>query len=352
MSLKAAWCKYRLDFRFTAITSRERMRHKDTYFIKIYDAGAPATFGIGEAALFRGLSCDDRPDYEDRLSEVCRDIGRYAAAPSLLADYPSLRFAVETAAADFAGGCRRTIRASAWTRGESSIVINGLVWMGDRELMCRRIAEKLEAGFTCVKIKIGGIDFDEELSLLDFVRREAPHVQLRLDANGAFRPSEALERLKRLSDFDIHSIEQPIRAGQWEEMHRLCSTSPIPIALDEELIGLNTTEEKIRMLDSIRPAYIILKPTLTGGMEASEEWIRLAAERDCGWWATSALESNIGLNAIAQWVATLNPTMPQGLGTGQLYDNNIPSPLRLTGDRLTYAGSEAWEIPNLQWNLI
>lgn len=352
MILKAEWCKYVLDFRFTAITSRERMRHKDTYFIKISNADNPRCFGIGEAALFRGLGCDDRPDYEEKLSEVCGDIDRYAGCPALLADYPSIRFAVETATSDLANGGRRIIRESAWTRGESSILINGLVWMGDREMMRRRIAEKLDAGFSCVKIKIGGIDFEEEISLLDFIRHEAPSVQLRLDANGAFSPSEALEKLQRLSAFDIHSIEQPIRAGQWEEMRRLCETSPIPIALDEELIGLNDTRSKINMLDSIRPQYIILKSSLAGGIEGSEEWIKLASERNCGWWVTSALESNIGLNAIAQWVATLEPHIPQGLGTGQLYENNIPSPLSLHGDRLVYTDPAKWEIPQLQWNSI
>ncbi len=348
--MNASWCKYRLDFRFTAITSRERMRQKDTYFIKLTDSEREEIFGLGEAGLFRRLSCDDRPGYEEKLSEVCRNIDRYAAEPSLLAEWPSIRFAVETATRDLANGGRRIIFPSDWTEGLSEITINGLVWMGDRDEMRRRIADKLADGFRCVKVKIGGIDFGEELSLLDFIRREAPAVQLRLDANGAFSPDNALNRLGRLADFDIHSIEQPIRAGQWEEMRRICAESPIPVALDEELIGINTTDEKRRMLDTVRPVYIILKPTLTGGFEASEEWIRLASEKGCGWWATSALESDIGLNAIAQWTASLSPDMPQGLGTGQLYDNNIPSPLRLRGDRLGYSGADGWEIPTLQWN--
>ena len=347
--MKATWCKYLLDFRFTAITSRERMRQKDTYFIKLCNSGAEDTFGLGEAGLFRGLSCDDRPDYEEKLSEVCRDIDRYAANPALLADYPSIRFGLETAMRDLQNGGRRIIFPSKWTAGESALTINGLVWMGDSELMRERIALKLADGFSCVKIKIGGINFDEELELLKFIRQEAPDIQLRLDANGAFRPDEAIGKLNQLARYDIHSIEQPIRAGQWEAMNRLCRTSPIPIALDEELIGINDREGKIRMLDAIRPAYIILKPTLTGGFEASEEWIALAGERNCGWWATSALESNIGLNAIAQWVATLNPSLPQGLGTGQLYHNNIPSPLTLHGEKLSYSPDGKWTIPELEW---
>lgn len=326
------------------------MRHKHTYFIRLTDSGHEGIYGLGEAGLFRGLSCDDRPDYEEKLTEVCRDIDRYATQPSLLADWPSIRFAIETAVRDLANGGRRIIYPSAWTEGNDEITINGLVWMGDRDEMRRRIATKLSEKFRCVKVKIGGIDFNEELSLLDFIRHEAPEVQLRLDANGAFSPSEAPEQLERLAKFGIHSIEQPIRAGQWAEMHRLCEHSPIPIALDEELIGINSADEKGRMLDTIRPAYIILKPTLAGGFEGSEEWIRLALERDCGWWATSALESNIGLNAIAQWVATLNTSMPQGLGTGQLYHNNIPSPLYLQGDKLRYRSGDEWKIPSLQWN--
>lgn len=326
------------------------MREKDTYYIKLSPSGDETLFGLGEAGLFRGLSCDDRPDYERKLAEVCRDIDRYASEPSLLSDWPSLRFAVETAVRDLANGGKRIIFPSEWTEGKDEITINGLVWMGDRDEMRRRIADKLAGGVKCVKVKIGGIDFEEEVGLLDFIRREAPDIQLRLDANGAFRPDQALNRLERLAEFDIHSIEQPIRAGQWDDMRRICAASPIPIALDEELIGINTADGKLRMLDAVRPAYIILKPTLAGGFEGLEEWIRLAGERGCGWWATSALESNIGLNAIAQWVATLRPEMPQGLGTGQLYHNNIPSPLTLRGDRLSYSRADRWEIPPLQWN--
>lgn len=326
------------------------MKQKATYFIRLSETGLDDThFGLGEAGLFRGLSCDDRPDYEMKLAEVCTHIDRYAADPSLLRDYPSIRFAIETAINDFNNGCRLTIYPSAWTRGDKSITINGLVWMGDRELMRQRIAEKLADGFKCVKIKIGGINFNEEIDLLRFVRSQAPDIELRLDANGAFSPDEAIGYLNRLADFGIHSIEQPIRAGQWDEMHRICRESPIPIALDEELIGINSIDDKRRMLDRVRPQFIILKPTLIGGFEASAEWIDLASELDCGWWVTSALESNIGLNAIAQWVATLDSNMPQGLGTGQLYDNNIPSPLTLSGEKLLYAPDKHWEIPELPW---
>ncbi|WP_290384626.1 o-succinylbenzoate synthase [uncultured Duncaniella sp.] len=348
--MKATWCKYRLDFRFTAITSREQMRQKDTYYIRLADSESDNICGLGEAGLFRGLSCDDRPDYEQKLAEVCENIDRYAARPSLLADWPSIRFAVETAVRDLSNGGRRIICPSPWTAGKETIVINGLVWMGDSNLMRERIATKLAEGFGCVKIKIGGINFDDEVGLLRFIRQEAPGIQLRLDANGAFTPANALDRLNRLAEFDIHSLEQPIKAGQWTEMRNICQSSPIPIALDEELIGITTKARKEMMLDEIRPQFIVLKPTLTGGIESSEEWIRLAGERGCGWWVTSALESNIGLNTIAQWTATLDSKMAQGLGTGQLYDNNIPSPLTLHGERLSYSPEDEWEIPPLQWH--
>ena len=326
------------------------MRQKDTYYIRLADSESDNICGLGEAGLFRGLSCDDRPDYEQKLAEVCENIDRYAARPSLLADWPSIRFAVETAVRDLSNGGRRIICPSPWTAGKETIVISGLVWMGDSNLMRERIATKLAEGFGCVKIKIGGINFDDEVGLLRFIRQEAPGIQLRLDANGAFTPANALDRLNRLAEFDIHSLEQPIKAGQWTEMRNICQSSPIPIALDEELIGITTKARKEMMLDEIRPQFIVLKPTLTGGIESSEEWIRLAGERGCSWWVTSALESNIGLNAIAQWTATLDSKMAQGLGTGQLYDNNIPSPLTLHGERLSYSPEDEWEIPPLQWH--
>lgn len=362
--MKASWCKYRLDFKFTAITSREKMRHKDTYFIRVSHNGTTSSgihneaernygesriFGLGEAGLFRGLSCDDRPEYEKKLSEVCGDIDRYTDSPELLADYPSIRFAVETATRDLSSGGKRIIFPSPWTEGKSSITINGLVWMGDAGEMRRRIKTKLDDECKCVKIKIGGINFDDELKLLEEIRLLAPDIELRLDANGAFSPTDAIDRLRLLSQFRIHSIEQPIRARQWDEMKRICNESPIPIALDEELIGLNRIEEKRQMLTSIKPQFIILKPTLCGGFGGSEEWIRLTKECGTGWWVTSALESNIGLNAIAQWTATLGSDMPQGLGTGLLYHNNIASPLTLLGDKLTYNAAMQWEIPDLKW---
>lgn len=345
--MRAEWLKYRLGFRFTAITSRERLSYKDTYYIKVWDESCPDVIGIGEAGLFRGLSSDDTPEYENILTDICKGINRYANNTESLSEYPSIRFGIESAIRDLMNGGNRYLFPSEWTSGKIPMTINGLIWMGDKATMRSRIDQKLKEGFSCIKVKIGGIDFNQELELLSYIRNQAPDIEIRLDANGAFRAEDALSRLDSLSRFRIHSIEQPIRQGQYDKMSHICSQSPIPIALDEELIGLNDNDSRIKMLETIRPHYIILKPTLTGGFTASDEWIDLAKERGIGWWATSALESNIGLNAIAQWIAIHKPEMPQGLGTGQLYDNNIPSPLTLNGEKLWYGPNNNWDMQHI-----
>lgn len=343
--LKAEWCKYRLRFKFLAKTSREEMRVKDTYFVKIHDSDNPGIYGLGECALFKGLSSEDGADYEHILDTVCRTM------PAEVPRISSIRFGFECALADLRNGGRRIIFDSDWQQGREGIDINGLVWMGDRDTMLQRIDDKIRSGFKVLKLKIGGIDFEEELSLLSYIRTafKDSELQLRLDANGSFTADNALARLDRLSKFDIHSIEQPVAAGQRKLMKEICRRSPIAIALDEELIGYNATTEMESILDEIQPQYIILKPSLCGGFEKADEWIRLASERGTGWWATSALESNIGLNAIAQWVSAKHVTLPQGLGTGQLYDNNIASPLRLKGAHLYYDRQAEWDIPALPW---
>ncbi len=341
--MTGAWRRYRLDFTFTAITSRERLRHKDTYFIRLSDPCRPGIVGMGEAALFRGLSCDDSPGYEDMLDEVCADPARYASDLSLLDQWPSIKMGFETALADLASGGRmKPFTQTAW-----QIPINGLIWMGDSATMTRRVDDKLAEEFDCIKIKIGGIDFGEELALLSYLREKAPGIQLRLDANGAFTAENVMARLDALASYHIHSIVQPVKAGQYELMDRVCRESPIPVALDEELIGLNAREEKVRMLDAILPAYVILKPTLCGGFSGADEWISLASERGIGWWATSALESNIGLNAIGSWLATKQIHMPQGLGTGRLYHNNIPSPLCQHRGIVSVNPSGTWEFADV-----
>ncbi|MDE6490789.1 MAG: o-succinylbenzoate synthase [Muribaculaceae bacterium] len=349
--MKAAYARHDLRFLRPAITSRSVMTVKETYFLKLWNEDNPGIYGLGECAVFRGLGSDDRPDYESRLAQLCRDIndGRDAGD---IAQWSSIMFGYETAMLDLSNGGKRVIAPTPWSQGAAEIAINGLVWMGSADEMLGRIDEKIAAGFRCIKLKIGGIDFDDEIRLLGYIRSHFPigQLELRLDANGAFAPADALSKLSRLARFGIHSIEQPIRQGQWGEMSRLCMTSPIPIALDEELIGISDADTKARMLDTIHPAYIILKPSLCGGFRSASEWIDMAEERGIGWWVTSALESNIGLNAIAQWTSSMSTSIPQGLGTGMLYANNIASPLRQIRDAIIYDTSAQWQIPELTWN--
>lgn len=330
----AHWAPYRLDFKFTARTSRETMRYKDTFFLRLTDTVSGRS-GVGECALFRGLSADDVPDYEQRLSQACLH-------PERLPEESSIRFGLETARLNL------TAHTSAFETGSVAVPINGLIWMGDRREMRRRIDEKLAAGFRVLKLKIGGIDFESELALLKYIRQtySPSTLELRLDANGSFAPGEALEKLGCLAEFTIHSIEQPVRAGQREVLRRVCELSPIAVALDEELIGTADREE---LLDFVRPQFIIIKPALCGGLSGADAWADAAEARGIGWWATSALESNIGLHAIARWVTARGVTMPQGLGTGALYHNNIPSPLRLQGDCLCFDPAGRWEMPQLEW---
>lgn len=344
--LKAEWKSYRLAFNFEARTSRAVMRVKDTYFIRVTDTERPGVDGIGEAPLFAGLSREDDAGYSSRLDRICREInnivtvnqGHYELDRCAVQD-SSIRMGLETAFGDLENGGRGVIFAgSRLLDGNYSIGINGLVWMGDKDTMFGRIREKIEAGFRCIKLKIGGIDFEDELSLLGYIRSLFPAdvLELRVDANGAFKPAETLGKIERLSRFGIHSIEQPIRAGQYDEMARVCADSPIDVALDEELIGTTTDDFKEQLLTFIRPRYIILKPALCGGFADADRWIATARRLGIGSWATSALESNIGLNAIAQWTALHEPEISQGLGTGALYTNNTSSQLELRGPRLHF----------------
>lgn len=333
---RAEYSRYLLHFKEDAGTSRGVLKEKETFFVKVWDESCPEVFGMGECALFRGLSADDRKNYEEKLEEVCQRIEEVKMEE--LEEWSSIRFGVEMALQDLAmGGCQLYF-PSAFTEGRLAIEINGLIWMGDKSTMLQRIQQKLEAGFHCIKLKIGAIDFEAELSLLQYIRERfsCEKVELRVDANGAFAPEEAMSKLEALAAFGLHSIEQPIRQGQWEEMAHLCRETPIPIALDEELIGVYGRKKKLELLEKVQPQYIILKPALCGGFSGAREWIELAEKRGIGWWVTSALESNIGLNALAQWVATLGNPMPQGLGTGQLYTNNLWSPLRQEGECLIY----------------
>ena len=324
-----------LHFKQPAGTSRGVYTTRTSWFVTLTEGERT---GMGECAPLPDLSCDAIPDYAkvlDRFCAVLCDTG--VLDEEALRDYPSMRFGLETALLHLQRGER--LFDNAFSRGEEGIPINGLVWMGNHEEMLQRMEEKLEKGFHCVKLKIGAIDFDQELDLVKRIRERFSfhEIQLRLDANGAFPFDEALYKLELLSQYAIHSIEQPIKQGQWALMAELCRESPLPIALDEELIGVNDPEMKGHMLNIIKPRYIILKPSLHGGMQGCREWITAAREHGIGSWITSALESNVGLNAIAQFAADVygdGITMPQGLGTGQLFTDNIPMPLEIRGEKL------------------
>ncbi len=357
MKLRLDYVPHTLRFKFDARTSRGAISEHKVYYLQLWKEGEPATVGIGECAPLAGLSIDHKPDLEEKLQEVCKLVSQFGSEQLgypievwkdelTLEDWPAILFALETAILDLKSGGNKRLFDNSFSRGEAGIPINGLIWMGDRDFMQDQIRKKLSEGYDCLKLKIGGLDFASELELLQSIREAATpdELTIRVDANGAFKPEEAFRKLERLAHYHIHSIEQPIRQGQVQEMAQLCNYTPIPIALDEELIGITSTNEKIALLDQIKPQYIILKPTLVGGIAASEEWIKLAEERGIGWWMTSALESNIGLNAISQFTAKYNITLPQGLGTGQLYHNNIPSPLQINQGRLWYNQENGWGI--------
>ncbi len=324
-----------LHFKQPAGTSRGVYTERHSWFVSIRDGKRT---GIGECAPLPQLSCDDISDYADVLRGFCDQVEQTGDIPyEAMREYPSMLFGLETAMLNLRNSNR--LFDTAFSRGEAGIPINGLVWMGSYNEMLNRMEQKLEQGFHCVKLKIGAIDFDCELNLIKRIRSRFSHheVELRVDANGAFPFDEALYKLELLSQYNIHSIEQPIHAGQWSFMSELCRESPLPIALDEELIGINDPDQKRQMLNIIRPRYIILKPSLHGGMMGTHEWINIARDMGIGSWITSALESNVGLNAIAQFCSSVygdSITMPQGLGTGQLFTDNIPLPLEIRSDKL------------------
>lgn len=340
--MKARYKQYFLNFRRPSGTSRGVLTTKETWFLFIEEGGKT---GIGECGLLRSLSIDDRPDYQTRMKWVCENIDM---GPEVLweklKNFPSIQFGVEMAFRSLAAQEKFILFPSEFTDGKSAIPINGLVWMGDKAFMKGQISEKINAGFNCIKLKIGAIDFQTELELLKYIRTEfsSEEIELRVDANGAFSTSEAHEKLKMLSKYEIHSIEQPITPGQPDEMAALCEQTPIPIALDEELIGVHDVTNKQKLLQIINPQFLIFKPSLIGGFKGTQEWIDLAEENNTGWWVTSALESNIGLNAISQWRYTKNVKMPQGLGTGGLYTNNFDSPLLVENGQIKYDPERSW----------
>ena len=361
-----------LHFKQPAGTSRGVYTTRHSYYLTLTSDEMPGVEGVGECATLPDLSCDAKPEYEMTLRQVCQMVEQMGRIPyDMIRAYPSITFGLETAFASFFDAAKKKLGAmnlsegktsveilkeaglsvpagmenltdlfdSPFGRGEEGITINGLVWMGTYEEMLARLEEKLQAGFHCVKLKIGAIDFFKELDLIKRIRDvyTKEQVELRVDANGGFLPENAMSQLEALAKYDIHSIEQPIKQHQWPKMAQLCRETPLPIALDEELIGVNVRSMKQALLDTIRPQYIILKPSLHGGIYGCNEWIELANQRGIGSWITSALESNIGLNAIAHYAAKVygpNVQMPQGLGTGQLFTDNIPMPLEIRGDKL------------------
>lgn len=340
--MKATYHKYILNFKRPSGTSRGILTEKETWFIVLEKDGKK---GIGECGILRGLSIDDRPDYEAKLQWTCAHIhlGENQLWEALI-EFPSIQFGVEMAFQSLRSESPFLLLPSDFTNGEKSIPINGLVWMGSTSFMKQQIEEKLAEGFRCVKLKIGAIDFDTELQLLGYIRQHftPEQIEIRVDANGAFGVSAALDKLIQLSEFKLHSIEQPIPKNNTDNMAELCKTTPIPIALDEELIGVFSLEEKEALLQKIKPQYIILKPSFIGGFRGTKEWISLAEKYKIGWWITSALESNIGLNAIAQWTFLQHNLMPQGLGTGALYTNNFDCPLVVSEGQLWYEKKHDW----------
>ncbi|WP_298485680.1 o-succinylbenzoate synthase [uncultured Maribacter sp.] len=341
--MKATYKKYNLIFKQASGTSRGVLTNKETWFIILEENGKK---GIGECGLFRGLSIDDVPEYEKKLKWVVANIHlRLEILLEELIHFPSIQFGLEQAFLSLNSEDSFSLFPSNFINNNASIPINGLIWMGDEDFMLKQIEEKLQEGFNCIKLKIGAIDFSKELALIESIRKKftPKEIELRVDANGAFTVEEALTKLKQLAQFKIHSIEQPIKQGNILDMKVLCNSTPLPIALDEELIGVFTIAEKEKLLQTIKPQYIILKPSLVGGFKGSLEWITLAEKYNVGWWVTSALESNIGLNAIAQWTYTLSNKMPQGLGTGALFTNNFTSPLYVENGKLFHSKFVGWQ---------
>jgi len=343
--LTARFKKHTLIFKRASSTSRGVLHAKDSWYIFISNSESPDYYGTGECSLIPGLSPDNPEQFEIELKTLCKRINDYPLwVESRGHLFPAIRFGLETALFDLVEGGKCFFGETAFTRGIAGIPTNGLVWMGEAAFMKKQIKQKLDAGFNCLKMKVGAIDFNDELAILYAVRKEfSPnHLEIRLDANGAFRNNQALEKIKRLSELGIHSIEQPIKPNQACVLALICKESPIPVALDEELINV-PDEKQALLLKQIKPAYIILKPSLLGGINVSKKWIGYAEAANIGWWITSALESNIGLNVIAQWTFKTGNKMTQGLGTGQLFTNNIESPLEMRGGKLFYNPAISWK---------
>jgi len=351
-------------FSFAARTSRGPMKEKTSWFIRMWDDSKPEVYGLGECGPLPGLSKKHGIEFETVLTEEIKNFeSKNLSLPSGSADlatltdffksnkisreYSSIVFGLETALLDLMQGGKRIIFKNKFME-QTAIPINGLVWMGGLDFMLQQVEIKIRDGYRCVKLKVGGLDFEKECDVLQYIRRKyfRENIEIRLDANGAFKKDDALDKINSLKRFNVHSLEQPIKPGS-PEMEEICAKSPIPIAFDEELIGVSSHEDKEKLLTRNKPKYLILKPTLHGGLVGVDEWIKLAEKQNIGWWLTSALESNIGLNAIAQFTAQYPSTLYHGLGTGQIYDNNIPSPLFADKGLLSYQANEKWDLTTL-----
>ncbi|MFT5641272.1 MAG: O-succinylbenzoate synthase [Cyclobacteriaceae bacterium] len=356
--LKLEYKNYQLDFKFEAGTSRGKLTNHKIWILKIVDDSSPSLEGFGEAAPLEGLSPDSYEEVGDKLGKVAKNIKAFGLPKDenqvfqivnqlVGQDFPSLVFGLQTALLDLMNGGKKRIFYNDFYEEKINLKINGLIWMGEPAFMQSQIDEKLAAGFKCIKIKVGAIDFDEELKIIEYLRKKSPKVIIRLDANGGFANSEVLSKLSLLSQYDIHSIEQPIMPGQHEAMQLICEKSPIPVAFDEELINVKGKSAKLELLKYTKPAFLVFKPTLLGGIQETREWMELANMMQMKWWMTSALESNIGLNAISQFTSQFENPIHQGLGTGSLYQNNIKSPLMIHGEYLTYDAKYGWDIPSI-----
>jgi O-succinylbenzoate synthase len=349
MPLQAQYFKKIFRFNFKARTSRGLMKDKTSWFIRVWDDKSPSVVGIGECSPLPGLSVDAKPEYEDVLKQCVEKICELSLPDIkqlkniIPAGHPSILFGFETALLDLLHQGKRIIYNNSFSQG-TTIPINGLIWMGDMDFMMSQINQKIALGFRCIKLKVGGLNFDRECDILSYIRKRyfRENITIRLDANGAFKIDDVLFRLEELAKFDIQSIEQPIKAGL-PEMEELCRKSPIPVAFDEELIGIEDTVEKKQLLERLRPGFLVLKPSLHGGLQHCEEWINLAETMGIGWWITSALESSVGLNAICQFTANYRVTLPQGLGTGQIFENNFSSPLTVERGHIFWNSDLAWD---------
>jgi len=343
--LKATYTAHTLHFIHPSGTSRGVLTSKPSWFIRLQSEDGRR--GTGEVSHIHGLSVGSEGEVRASLENLCARISNGDLDPgSPLPSLPGIQFAMECAAMDLEGGGGQQLFTSSFTEGEAGIPINGLIWMGDPAFMKQQIRKKLDDGFRVLKLKVGALDTERELELLGWIRSQfgERELEIRIDANGAWKPETALGKMERFAPIGIHSIEQPVAAGQWDAMEKICRESPFPVALDEELIGVDVFRDGANLLRSIRPHYLILKPGLLGGFRNSERWIALAGDTGTGWWITSALESSVGLNAIAQWTATLGTTVSQGLGTGAIYRNNFPSPLEVEKDRLWYRKEKGWDL--------